>query len=110
MPIDEMVAAMLSDVTATLVSRRKGGQMNPNSSVKVRLVCKRDHDPHELCVEVRRGAPPELRCESGQPSGISRGGSGGCPIPSDFQELVESELRDSLEESKRQGYVLVHLR
>lgn len=80
--------------------------MNPNSSVKVHFECGRGHGPHELCVYVDRGVPPDLRCEPGQPSGISKGGDG-CRVPENLQELVASELRDNLQESRRRGYVLV---
>ena len=81
--------------------------MNPNSSVSVRLDCGKGHTLHDLCVDIRRGVPPELRCNPGQPSGIARGGRGGCPIPGDLRDRVEAELRDNFQECKRQGFVLV---
>lgn len=82
--------------------------MNPNDSVTVRFACKAGHNPHELCVETRRGVPPELRCQPGQPSGIHPGGGGGCQLPPNYRELVDQELRDNFQESKRRGYVLIH--
>ncbi|WP_344755864.1 hypothetical protein [Leifsonella bigeumensis] len=81
--------------------------MNPNSSVKVHFECDRGHAPHELCVAVNQAVPPNLRCEAGQPSGISKGGGSGCRIPDNLQELVTRELRDNMQESRRQGYVLI---
>lgn len=81
--------------------------MNPNNSVTVHFACQAGHEPHQLCVEVRRGVPPELRCAPGQPSGINSGG-GGCPLPPNYQELVENELRDNFQECKRRGFVLIH--
>lgn len=83
--------------------------MNPNNSVKARLACKRGHEPHEVCVDIGRGVAPDLRCEPGQPSGINRGGGGGCPLPVDLAERVDRELRDNFQESKRRGYVLVQI-
>jgi hypothetical protein len=82
--------------------------MNPNNSIKARLVCKRGHEPHEVCVDIGRGVPPDLRCEPGQPSGINRSG-GGCPVPADLAERVDREFRDNVQESKRRGYVLVQI-
>lgn len=79
--------------------------MNPNSSVHVRFDCGRGHDLHPLCLDVGRGVPPELRCEPGAPTGIVSGG--GCPLPNDYQERADRELRDNLQESKRRGYVLI---
>jgi len=82
--------------------------MNPNSSVLVRFDCGRGHDLHPLCVDVGRGVPPELRCERGQSTGVASGG-GGCPLPSDYAERADRELRDNLQESKRRGYVLIRV-
>ena len=81
--------------------------MNPNNSVKVKFDCGKGHALHELCVQIDRGVPPELRCEPGQPSGISKGGGGGCRVPEDLPGVVATELRDNFQESKRQGYVLI---
>lgn len=80
--------------------------MNPNNTVKVRFACSAGHDPHEICVEVSRGVPPELRCKPEQPSGIS-GGGGGCALPPDYRDRVERELRDNFQDAKRRGYVLL---
>ena len=64
---------------------------------------------HDLCVTVTRGVPPELRCEDTAPAGYGPGGgSTCCHVPRDLNELVERELRDKLQESRRQGFVLVH--
>lgn len=80
--------------------------MNSNNTVSVRFDCGRGHAAHSLCVEVDRGVPPELRCDPGQPSGISHGG-GGCPLPDDLQSRVVRELRENFQESKRRGFVLI---
>lgn len=67
--------------------------------------CRTGHD-HQLCVTVPRGVPPELRCPNQQAQGFG-GGGGGCAVPVDLQELVERELRESFQESKRRGFVLI---
>lgn len=77
--------------------------MNPNSRVRTIIECNCG-GRHELCVAVGRGVPPELRCADQQPAGFG-GGSGGCRLPGDLSELVERELRDNLQESKRRGFV-----
>ncbi|TDW90888.1 hypothetical protein EV137_4719 [Kribbella pratensis] len=80
--------------------------MNGNSHrVRVQLQC-RDHS-HELCVTVGRGVPPSLRCEAGQEPGYRNGGGGGCSVPRDLVEQVSRQLRDSLQECVRRGYVLI---
>ncbi|MCA1834731.1 MAG: hypothetical protein LC750_18720 [Actinobacteria bacterium] len=84
----------------------RGGMMDPNPHrVRTMVRCGSGHD-HELCVQVRRGVPPELRCSEEQPTGWSFGG-GGCPLPKDLVGLVERELRDHFQECRRRGYVLV---
>jgi hypothetical protein len=64
---------------------------------------------HDLCVPIGRGVPPELRCADSQPPGYGGGGGAtcGCRVPDRLSEVVERELRDNLQESKRQGFVLV---
>ena len=76
----------------------------PNHQVRVHFICGRGHDPHVLCVPVRRGVPPELRCD--QPPGYGPGG--GCPIPPDLEARVRRELETALEKWKRQGHVVIH--
>ena len=79
--------------------------MNPNSRVRTIIECSCG-GRHELCVAVEhRGVPPELRCLPADPQGYGLGGGGGCKIPADLPTLVERELRDNLQESKRRGYV-----
>ena len=73
--------------------------------VRVQLRC-RNHS-HELCVTVGRGVPPSLRCESVQGPGYGTGGGGGCSVPQDLVEQVSRQLRDSLQECIRRGYVLI---
>lgn len=80
--------------------------MSDPHRVRVRFQCGAGHPPHPICLQVNRGVPPELRCDAGEGSGIG-GGGGGCPLPPDLQERVERQLRDNLQEAKRQGYVLV---
>lgn len=79
--------------------------MSSTHRVRTKIRCRRGHD-HELCVQVTRGVPPELRCPDEQPTGWSFGG-GGCVLPDGLPELVERELRDDLQECKRRGYVLI---
>lgn len=63
---------------------------------------------HQLCVLIGRGVPPELRCDDEQPRGYGPGvGAACCPVPAHLDALVERELRDNLQEAKRQGFVLV---
>lgn len=65
----------------------------------------------KMCIRVSRGVPPELRCEpSGTP--VESGGSGvrGCVLPQDLSERAEHALRQSVEESKRRGYVEIRFR
>jgi hypothetical protein len=73
--------------------------------VRTKIQCREGHD-HELCVQITRGVPPELRCSDEQPAGWSFGG-GGCALPGDLPGLVERELRDDLQECRRRGYVLI---
>lgn len=73
--------------------------------VRVKFECRSGHG-HDMCVTVGRGVPPELRCPPEEPQGYVGGGSG-CSVPADLAERVERELRDSLLESRRRGYVLV---
>jgi hypothetical protein len=82
--------------------------MNPNSNVKVHLICARGHETHHLCVAVKSGVPPELRCEPGPPSGVSASGQAGC-APADLQARVTAELRDNFQECKRRGFVEIRM-
>lgn len=72
---------------------------------RVVFLCARRHS-HELCVEMPRGVPPELRCEREANSGVSYGG-GGCPLPESFEEVAAFTLRQDLERWKSKGYVEV---
>lgn len=83
----------------------------PEHYVRVTVGCSAGslHDLHEVCVEIRRQVPPELRCQPDAAPGYASGVGGTCQIPS-IEELsarVEREVRDNLEASKRRGYVLV---
>lgn len=81
----------------------------PDRYVTAKIECVKGH-PHDVCIEVTRQVPPELRCSPSAPTGYSAGGGGGgCPIPSPERlvELTERELRDNFQESKRRGYVLI---
>lgn len=64
---------------------------------------------HDLCVEIRRGLPPELRCDHAEPRGYGTGGGPpcGCTAPAGIAEFVMRELRDDLQESRRRGYVMI---
>lgn len=73
---------------------------------RVVFECRSGHR-HDLCMTVSRGVPPELRCQPDQGPGYGPGGGAGCVVPKDLQERVERELRDSMQESRRQGFVLV---
>lgn len=75
----------------------------------VKLVGRRGCE-HELCVPLRRGVPPELRCADSASDGYGGGGGGvpcGCQTPPDIVELVSRELRDNLMNSRSQGFVLI---
>ncbi len=81
---------------------------NPNNRVRVLYRCRASHDPHELCVELNRGVPRELRCADKQGPGYSTGGGsggGGCTLPKNLADQVEYSLRQDLERWKRLGYV-----
>lgn len=80
--------------------------MNPNETAVVHFDCGRGHAPHPLCINIGRGVPPELRCATDASPGFSRAG-GGCPIPNDIADRARREFRDSVEESKRRGFILV---
>ncbi|EWS99596.1 hypothetical protein N865_01230 [Intrasporangium oryzae NRRL B-24470] len=59
-------------------------------------------------MQVSRDVHPDLRCSPEQGDGFSYGGGGGiCILPPDLAALVERELRNSYQESRRRGYVLV---
>ena len=73
--------------------------------VRTKLVCRQGHE-HELCVTVGREVHPDLRCPPDQTAGLVFSG-GGCPLPPDFQDLVERELREHYQESRRRGWVSV---
>jgi hypothetical protein len=80
----------------------------PDRYVSAKIECSSGH-LHEVCIEIARQVPLELRCEPSAPSGYSTGGGGGCRIPSpvDLVELAGRELRDNFQDSKRRGYVLI---
>lgn len=80
----------------------------PDRYVSVKIECSSGH-LHDICVEVDRQVPPELRCEPTAGPGYSKGGGGNCTIPStrDLAEATKRELRDNFQESKRRGHVLI---
>ncbi len=77
-----------------------------NHQVRVVWECSAGHR-HEMCRPASRGLPPELRCAATQDPGYGQGG-GGCALPAGIDSLVERELRDNFQESKRRGYVLLN--
>jgi hypothetical protein len=80
--------------------------MKQEHSVRAIFRCRTGHE-HELCVDVQRGVPSELRCAPSQPQGYGAGNGTGCRVPGDLEEQVQRELRYSFQESKRRGYVLI---
>lgn len=80
----------------------------PDRYVSVKVECSSGH-LHDICVEISRQVPPELRCSPTAPPGYIQGGRGGCIIPGGprLAELTSRELRDNFQESKRRGYVLI---
>ncbi len=64
---------------------------------------------HDLCVLITRAVPPELRCAESQPAGYGRGGGAmcGCRVPDHLPDVIERELRDNLQESRRRGFVII---
>jgi hypothetical protein len=80
----------------------------PDRYVSVKVECSSGH-PHDICVEIKRQVPTELRCQPSAPAGYSSGGGSSCQIPGDAElvTLTERELRDNFQDSKRQGYVLI---
>ena len=80
----------------------------PDRYVSAEVECSAGH-LHEVCIEISRQVPPELRCAPNAPAGYGPGGGGGCQIPSSARlaELAERELRDNFQESKRRGYILL---
>jgi len=77
----------------------------PGGRVRVIFTCNIGHE-HELCVSIERQVPPELRCTPDAGQGY-RSGGGGCTVPANLSDLVQRELRDAFQESKRRGYVLI---
>jgi hypothetical protein len=80
--------------------------MRQEQSVRTVFRCSAGHE-HDLCVDVQRGVPLELRCPPSQPQGYGARNGTGCRVPTDLQEQVQRELRYAFQESKRRGYVLV---
>lgn len=80
----------------------------PDRYVHVKIECSSAH-LHDICIEVARQVPPELRCEPAAGPGYSSSGGGTCSIPSaaELAERTTRELRDNFQESKRRGYVLI---
>jgi hypothetical protein len=64
---------------------------------------------HDLCVQIPHEVPPDLRCTPEQPTGYAQGGGSpcGCSVPDDLVSQVLRRLRDSLQEWRRLGYVVV---
>lgn len=78
-----------------------------NHRVRVVLACA-GHS-HELCVPIGHEVPKELRCDEQQQPGYGAGGGGGCRIPEDLAERVSRALRDSMQETRRRGHVLIEV-
>lgn len=70
---------------------------------RLKVRCRVGHE-HEICFHVHRAVHPNLRCDGDQRAGYSYGG-GGCVLPPDLAVLVERELRDRHQESRRRGSV-----
>jgi hypothetical protein len=77
-----------------------------NHRVRVMLAC--TGHTHELCVPIGREVPKELRCDDQQQPGYG-GGGGGCRVPEDLVERVLRQLRDSLQDARRRGHVLIEV-
>jgi len=75
-------------------------------SVRARVVCSNGHQ-HPLCIPLGREVHPDLRCPPEEPQGYAYGGSGGCALPANLDELAERELRGNLQESRRRGWLLI---
>ena len=77
---------------------------------RVKLVSDRC-DGHDLCVEIQREVPRELRCSQAEPAGYGEtrgnGPNCGCRTPADLKDLVCRELRDNIVESTRIGFVRI---
>ncbi|HXH81057.1 hypothetical protein [Nocardioides sp.] len=58
---------------------------------------------------ITRAVPPELRCIESQAAGYGGGGGAmcGCRVPDHLAEIIERELRDNLQESRRRGFVII---
>lgn len=78
----------------------------PDRRVRVIFCCRSGHE-HEFCVVVERQVPPELRCAPDAGQGYGAGNGPGCAVPANLNDLVQRELRDAFQESKRRGHVLV---
>ncbi len=80
----------------------------PERYVRAKVECSAGH-LHDICIEIPRQVPPDLRCAEEEPRGFGQGPGGGCSIPSQDQLKVRAaqELQDGLEESRRRGYVLI---
>ena len=77
----------------------------PTFYVTAHVWCDQHHE-HELCVQVGRQVPPDLRCSPGGPA-LPEGGMSICHLPLDLRPRVEHELRENLEESRRRGWVKI---
>lgn len=75
--------------------------------VHVRLQCR--HRERDLCVLIRREVPQALRCVPGPPASLDLGGTPCDCASRDLEPLILSELRDSLQEWLRLGYVGISL-
>jgi hypothetical protein len=78
----------------------------PTHRVRAKVRCQSGHQ-HELCVTVPREVHPDLRCAPDDSAGYVTSGGGGCRLPADLQTLVERELREHYQESRRRGWVEV---
>lgn len=83
---------------STVASDSDGNQHR----VRAKVRCRSGHQ-HDLCILVRRGVHPDLRCQPGQGSGYAVGG--GCVLPADLDALAERELREHYQESRRRGWI-----
>jgi hypothetical protein len=71
------------------------------------FTCRRGHE-HRMCVTMEgRQVHPRLTCPPEEPQGYGPGGGSECLVPQDLPDRVERELRDSLQEHLRRGFVLI---
>lgn len=79
--------------------------MPPDHPHRCRVRIFGQHCEHDLCYQLDRAVPQDLRCPPDAPAGYGGGGGGCCVLPPDLKDRVERELRFNLQECRRLGYV-----